>query len=73
MINADKIKGRMREKRITQQELANILGISGFALYQKLSHKSQFTLDEALKIIGLLEIKDPVPYFFIEKIPNTQQ
>jgi len=66
MINTDKLKGLMREKRITQSELAEKLGIKPCTVNQKLNGKRCLTLDEAEIIADVLSINagDFGKYFF---------
>lgn len=66
MINTDKLKGLMREKRITQSELADKLGIKPCTVNQKLNGKRDMSLDEAEIIADVLGIDtgDFGKYFF---------
>ena len=72
VLNFDKLKGLMREKKITQENLALKLNISLQSLNSKLNGKSSFTLDEVRILISYLEIKDIKAYFFSSSIPNMQ-
>ena len=65
ILNFDKLKGLMREKKVTQEDLASKLHISIQSLNSKLNAKSSFTLSEAKIIIKYLEIKDIQSYFFV--------
>lgn len=56
MINSDKLKGRMTEKRITQARLAEKLGIRACTINQKINNVRALNLDEAEKICEILEI-----------------
>ena len=49
-----KLKGLMVEKRITQQELAEILKITGSALNYKINGKSDFSVTEAKLVSSFL-------------------
>lgn len=66
MINADKLKGLMKEKRITQAYLAKKLNIKPCTLNQKLNGRRIFSLDEAEVIADVLgiEANDFGKYFF---------
>lgn len=70
--NHDKLRGRMRELRFSQDALAKEIGISGVALSKKLNNRTEFTAKEMLSIMKLLDIVDPVPYFFTPDIAKTQ-
>ena len=66
MINIDKLKGLMKEKRVTQSELAEKLGIKTCTMNQKLNGKRDLSLDEAEIIAEVLDIDvgDFGKYFF---------
>lgn len=69
----NKLKGIMRENGVTQQELADKLGISVQSFNSKINGRTAFTVPEAMNIIEFLGIKNPEEIFFNNKIPNTQQ
>lgn len=55
-MNSDKLKGIMREKRMTQADAAKLLGLSECSVNQKINNTRPFFLDEAEKLAGALEI-----------------
>lgn len=65
-----KLKGRMKQKGITQEELALEIGIDKSTLSLKLNNQSLFTQDEINKIVKILEIpaEEIKEYFFTEKV-----
>lgn len=65
----NKLKGIMVERRITQQELAEILEISVSTLNFKINGKSDFTIIEAKKIAKFLK-KRAEDIFFYDEISN---
>lgn len=69
----NKLKGIMRENNVTQQELADKLGISVQSFNSKINGRTAFTVPEAMNIIEFLGIKNPEEIFFNNKIPNTQR
>lgn len=69
----DKLKGKMTENRISQDKMAKGLGITVQSLNAKLNGRSQFTLEEVVKITEILSLKDPVDIFFTPSVPNMQQ
>lgn len=69
----DKLKGKMTENRISQDKMAKVLGITVQSLNAKLNGRSQFTLEEVVKITEVLSLKDPVDIFFTPSVPNMQQ
>ena len=69
----NKLKGIMRENNVTQQELADKLGISVQSFNSKINGRTAFTIPEAIGIIGFLNIGNPEEIFFNNEIPNTQR
>ena len=66
MYNYNKLLGAIRENRITQDELAEAVGISGTSLRSKLKGTTQFKADEIQNIMAVLNLPldDVVAYFF---------
>ena len=66
MVNTDKIKGRMRELRITQADVAKVLGLRQSTVNQKINNVRGLSLDEADKLQNLLKISplEFASYFF---------
>ena len=66
MVNSNKIKGRMKEKGITQADVAKYLNIAQPTANQKINNIRPFDLDEAEKLTKLLDIDmcDFGKYFF---------
>lgn len=70
MFDYSKLLGRMKEKGITQEKLAEMIGVSGVTMSKKLNGKSEWTQVEINKVCEILEI-DPadIPvYFFTPKV-----
>lgn len=67
MVNANKIKARIVELGLTQQQVADKLGIDISSFNVKLNNTStrQFNIAEVQKLTKILEIQNPVDYFFI--------
>lgn len=63
MLNVLEFKAAMVRKGYTQKALAEILGISEKTFYERMKKKC-FGSDEIEKLIGVLEISDPMPIFF---------
>lgn len=61
-----KLKGLIREKRLTQEDVAKKIGIAYSTFNLKINAKAYFSQDEIYKISNLLEIpKDKIyDYFF---------
>ncbi len=70
MFNYDKLYGRIREKKYTQEQLAKELDINTSTLNVKLNNQSFFTQEEIKKIVELLDIKpnEICDYFFTLKV-----
>ncbi len=70
MVNSDKIKGRMRERAITQADVAKYLGLAQPTVNQKINNVRPFDLNEAEKLAELLQINsgDFGEYFFASKV-----
>lgn len=66
-----KLKGLMAEKRITQQELAEILKITGSALNYKINGKSDFSVTEA-KLVSNFFGKAVEEIFVIDESKNMK-
>lgn len=71
-----KLRGRITEKLGNNKKLAEKLGISTTALYNKLSNKVPFSQDEILIAMrqDVLDIdsNEIVKYFFREKVGKNQ-
>lgn len=69
----DKLKGKMTEGHLSQKSMAEALGITVQALNAKLNGRSQFTLEEVVRITDILSLKDPVDIFFDPTVPKMQR
>ena len=63
-MNANLIRGKIAERGLTQQKLAEKTGISENSLSRKLSGKRDFRLEEVKRICAILGIENPSPDFF---------
>ena len=70
MFDYSKLKGRIKEKNLTQEELANKIGINKSTISLRLNNQSSFIQDEIDKIIKILDIpaEEIKKYFFTEKV-----
>lgn len=68
MLNTDKVRGRMAEMRITQQDVARGLGLSPATVSQKLNRVRPMNLDEAERLAIMLRISNEEfgEYFFAQ-------
>lgn len=59
-MNTSKLKGKMRELNVTQDELAKSIGISLSTMNRKLSEEdgASFTIGEVLKITDVLRLSE---------------
>ena len=69
----DKLKGKMVEAHVSQAKLSEKLGITVQSLNAKLNGRTQFTLEEAVRITEFLNLKDPIDIFFDPSVPKTQR
>ena len=67
MINANLIKARIVELGMTQEQTAKQMGITQKTFSTKIK-TGKLGLDEAEKLIGLLNINDPERYFFADNV-----
>lgn len=72
-MNSNKLKGKMIENGYSQSKMAKEIGISVQTLNAKLNGRTQFTLDEVVKITSILRINNPIEIFFNNTVPNKQQ
>ena len=55
--NMDKLRGKMAEKRITQEELAEKIGIDPSTFYRKMKTDGiDFTVGQMHKIVAVLDL-----------------
>lgn len=59
-----KLRAKMIEKGMNQGELAMALKIAPQTLNAKMNGRTQFNLEEIIKITNILEIKNPIDVFF---------
>lgn len=69
----DKLKGKMTERHVSQEKLAKVLGITVQSLNAKLNGRSQFTLEEVVKISEHLKLDNPVDIFFNPSVLKMQR
>lgn len=67
MVDTLKIKTLVIERGKTQVEVAKEMGMSKKVWYDRMK-KKKFDSDEMYKLIHILDIKDPAPIFFAEKV-----
>ena len=63
MVNTDKLRGIMAERRKSGADVAKMLGMSDKTFYMRMKSKI-FGSDEIEKMIDYLDISDPMPVFF---------
>ena len=68
----DKLKGKMTERHVSQEKLSKVLGITVQSLNAKLNGRSQFTLEEVVKISEHLKLDNPVDIFFNPSVSKMQ-
>lgn len=70
MLNSNKIKGRLRELGLTQNDVSKVLKIAQSTVAQKINGVRPMTIDEAAKLAILLSLSPTQyeEYFFNNKI-----
>lgn len=67
MFNANELRAAIVRRGYTQKKLAEKIGISEPSMYRKIKNGS-FGLEEAQKIIDVLEIENPEKIFFAKEV-----
>lgn len=67
MLNTSKLRGIIAEKGYSQAQVANKIGMTDRTFYRKMK-EGVFGLDEAEKLIQLLDIEDPSSVFFAQEV-----
>ena len=69
-----KLKGRIRELGISQEQFASLIGISEQTLYKKFNNRSYFNQKEIdLSMIALKEPREKSQqYFFTKKVAKNE-
>ena len=65
-MNANKLRGIIAEKGLTQERVAIAIGITPKTFYTKMK-KGVFGTDEVMRIVDLLKIEDPASIFLTKK------
>lgn len=68
-----RLKGKMIEKKYTQKKMALELGISQQSLSSKINKRTQFTLEEIIHIVEILELENELDIFIETKISKMQR
>ena len=66
MINTDRLRGIIAEKRLTQQDVAAMIGVTPKTFYDKMK-KGVFGSDEIEIMVEKLNISDPMNIFFTKE------
>lgn len=57
-MNLDKLKGKLKEKRLSYQKVAEILGVSTTTVSSKMNGETRFYLEEIRTLSEYLELSD---------------
>lgn len=66
MIKTDKLRGIIAEKRLSQQDVAAMIGVTPKTFYEKMK-KGVFGSDEIEIMVDRLDIDDPMNIFFAKE------
>lgn len=69
MIRTDLLRGKFAEKRMSQMQIARMLGITPKAFYDKMK-RGVFRSDEMQKMIDYVGIENPVDIFFAPEVDS---
>lgn len=58
MVNTDKLRGLLAEKKVTQRELSGMLGLALHTVNSRLNGASDFRLSEVRELCRVLGLKD---------------
>lgn len=72
--NYSKLRGRIKEKYVTQENFAQKMGVSRTTLSQKLNNINEFTQQEINKAVELLDLPvEEIPiYFFVIEVQKSE-
>ena len=77
MINTLKLKARLKEKNLTQEEVANKLGMNPSTFNKKINNEigETLTIQEVTNLKEILDIPntDILDIFFVNWLENTQE
>lgn len=68
MVNSVALKAAMKSSGYTRPELCKMLNMSRSALYRKTIGKSEFTVDEMMLLVDILQLASPADVFFSKKV-----
>ncbi len=66
MIKVDKLRGIIAERRLSQSDVAEMIGITPKTFYEKMKN-GVFGSDEIQKMIDGLDIDNPMDIFFAKE------
>lgn len=67
--NLNKLRGTLVEHHMTQEKLAELLGVTKKTINHKLNNKTSFTIEEIVKLFNYIKIdKDNIHIFFSSKV-----
>ena len=61
-MNINKLKGKIVEKEMNVETLADKIGVNRASLYRKLNNGDKFTIGEAIMIKNVLDMSDTEAY-----------
>ena len=69
----NKLRGKIREKFITEQNFAKVLNMNRACLSARLNRKTHWKLGEIQRIVELLDIKPgEIPSYFFEEVSEVK-
>ncbi|WP_203663449.1 helix-turn-helix transcriptional regulator [Lacticaseibacillus sp. 53-4] len=75
-VNLDRLKGLMTERHVTQESLAESLGVARSTLFRKMQRGGQdFTAQEIFKMMEIIPLseQEAIDIFLTQKVALTRQ
>lgn len=66
MIDTDELRGVIAKNRLSQKDVADMIGVAPKTFYEKMK-KGVFGSDEIQIMIDRLDIKEPMKIFFVKE------
>lgn len=67
MFNCRELKAALARANMTQKKLASMIGVSEQTMIRRMK-LGNFSTDEVSAIMSVLDLSDPAPIFFAEKV-----
>lgn len=72
MFDKNRLRAYIMLKGLTNEKVAELMGINNSTFSKKINRGGSFTREEMVKLVEILDIDDPMAVFFAPEIANTQ-